>query len=250
MKRLVLLVVVLALANMQTFASLSDGLVAFWSFDGTNAVDNSGNGHTGIAFGSPTRTPGIFGDAFGLHDGKSSIWIPPSNAFALTNNLTVGAWINYNSVTSSTFGSQILWFGDPAPAHDPWEIHLLHDGTAQFRVDCGTGNQTVVVNSSGPLAPHRWYLVAATESTTGNLKTLRLYINGSLNASLETNVFVHYDFGNMSAEIGAVDHGTWQILDGDIDLPFVYNRALTAGEIAEISSSGTSAINPTRHPIP
>jgi len=249
MKRFVLLVAALALVNTRTFASLADGLVAYWTFDGTNAVDNSGNGHNGIIFRSPTRTPGIFGDAFGFQGGSSSVLIPRSDAFALTNNLTVGAWVNYNTVASS-FGAQILWFGDPTPAHDPWEIHLLHDGTAQFRIDCGKGDQSVVVNSSAPLAPRRWYFVAATESTVGDLKTLRLYINGALDSTLITNVFVHYDLTNMAAEIGAVDHGTWQFFDGDIDLPFVSYRELTAGEIADIYSSGSSAIIANPRPIP
>jgi len=249
MKRLLLLVAALTLVNTRTFASLADGLVAYWTFDGTNAVDNSGNGHTGATLGSPTRTPGIFGDAFSFQGGSSSILVPRSNAFALTNNLTVGAWVNYNTVASS-FGSQILWFGDPTPAHDPWEIHLLPNGTAQFRIDCGAGDRIVVVNSSTPLAPYRWYFVAATESTAGDLKTLRLYINGALDGTLVTNVFVHYDLGNMAAEIGAVDHGTWQFFDGDIDLPFVYNRELTAREIAEIYSSGSSATVSNPRPIP
>jgi len=248
MKRLLLLVAALALASTRVLASLEDGLVAYWSFDGTNAVDNSGNGHNGIVLGSVTQAPGIFGGAFQFQGGPGSIMIPRSNAFALTNNLTVGAWVNYHTVASS-FGSQILWFGDPAPAHDPWEIHLLPDGTAQFRIDCGTGGQSVVLNSSTPLAPRRWYFVAATESSVGDRKTLRLYVNGALDGTLVTNVFVHYDLGNMAAEIGAVDHGTWQFFNGDIDMPFVYNRELTAQEIADISASGSSPIAPTSRPV-
>src|SRR5258706_16247732 len=101
MKRLVLLVVVLALVSTRTFASLADGLVAYWTFDGTNAVDDSGNGHNGIIFQSPTRASGIFGGAFGLQGGSGSVLIPRTNAFALTNNLTVGAWVSYNTVASS-----------------------------------------------------------------------------------------------------------------------------------------------------
>src|SRR5579871_1822908 len=229
MKRWILLPAALALMATPTFASLSDGLVAYWTFDGTNAVDSSGNGHNGIALGSIRSTAGVYGNALELHGGSGSVLIPRSDAFALTNDLTIGAWVNYDTVKSS-YGSQILWFGDPAPAHDPWEIHLLPGGTAQFRIDCGTGTQSVVVSSRVPLAPHRWYFVAATLSTVRELKTLRLYINGALDGILVTNAFVHYDLGSMAAEIGAVDHGTWQFFDGDIDLPFVYNRALTPAE--------------------
>src|SRR5207249_1094088 len=96
------------------------------------------------------------------------------------------------------------------------------------------------VNSTSPLAAGQWYFLTATESTVGNLKTLKLYINSALVAMLVTNAPVSYDISlsGMAPEIGALDNGTWQFFHGVIDEPFVYNRELTEAEIQQIYQSG------------
>ena len=216
-----------------TFAYITDGLVAWWSFDATNAVDNSGNGHNGIVHGA-TPVAGAKGSAFSFNGSGNWIEFGRSGAFDLTNNLTIGAWVNYNSIAGG-FGSQILWYGDTTPAHDPWELHLLPGGTAQFRLDVGTGGLEVGLNSSSALAPGQWYFLVGTLTTVSNsLKTLMLYVNGVLDGTLVTNASVNYDLSAMKPEIGAVDNGTWQFFNGKIDEPFVYNRALSAAEIHQI----------------
>src|SRR6266853_5832467 len=96
MKGFIISIAVIVLAfNTATFATLTDGLVAYWSFNATNAVDNSGNGHDGTIHGGVTPIAGMFGNAYKF-DGTGWIDAAHSSAFGLTNNLTIGAWFNYS----------------------------------------------------------------------------------------------------------------------------------------------------------
>ena len=237
MKRFIISVAAIVLVcNPPTFAALTDGLVAYWSFDATNAVDNSGNGHDGTIHGA-TPIAGIRGNAYNFNGNGNWIGVARSSAFDLTNNLTIGAWIKYNSI-AGVFGSQILWYGDTTPASDPWELHLLPGGTDQFRLDVGTGGVELRLNASNTLSSGTWYFLAATEATVGTLKTLKIYVNGALAGSMVTNAPVSYDLSNMHVEIGSADNGSWQFFNGIIDEPFVYNRALSDQEIGQIYLTG------------
>ena len=163
----------------------------------------------------------MFGSAYSFN-GSSWIGVGQSSAFELTNNLTIGAWVKYTSIAAG-FGSQILWYGNTTPACDPWELRLLPGGKAEFRVDVGAGGPSVL-DSTNALSAHTWYFLAGTETTVGDLKTLKLYINGSFVGNLVTNAPVNYSLSGMAPEIGALDNGTWQFFNGIIDEPFVYNR--------------------------
>ena len=236
MKKSIASIAALAFAiNAPAFASLTDGLVAYWSFNATNAVDDSGNGHNGTINGSPTPVAGQFGNAY--HFNGSSDWIigAHSGAFDLTNSLTIGAWINYDSINSG-LGAEILYYGDPTPGHDPWSLKLLQGGIAEFRVDAFGGGNSLTVTTNG-LVSGQWYFLAGAESTVGDLRTLKLYLNGALAASVVTNAPISYNLSNMQPNIAAVDNGNLELFAGIIDEPFVYNRALSDAEIQQIAAS-------------
>src|SRR5207244_2027033 len=108
-----------------------------------------------------------------------------SSAFDLTNSLTIGAWINYDTIDSG-LGSEILYYGDSTPGHDPWSLKLLSGGIAEFRVDAFGGGNSLTVTTNG-LVSGQWYFLAGVESTVGDQRTLKLYLNGGLPASLVTN---------------------------------------------------------------
>ncbi len=68
----------------------SSGLVGYWTFDGSNANDLTGN-HNGTVVGSGVTFPaGKVGNAVNFSVGTSFIKIPSFN----TNYITVEAWVN------------------------------------------------------------------------------------------------------------------------------------------------------------
>ena len=155
---------------------------------------------------------------------------------------------------SPSWGLQIVWFGDPQYGRDPWELHLLTDGTLELRTDRSvTGrpvftvfedeiqlspkgvpmmNQHVGVESPDTLAPETWYFVAGTiEKLAPRQSVLKLFVNGEQVGAVQTPEVVNYPIAKMWMTIGAVDQGTWQNFDGLIEDVRVYNRPLTPAEI-------------------
>src|SRR5207249_881229 len=139
-------------------------------------------------------------------DGRED-WVEVAHSpeLDLKENLTLTAWIKYSSVAGG-FGSEILWYGDLQPAHDPYTIHLLPGGTYQFRIDASGGHDSVVAETPQSLAAETWHFLAATmETTPAKQRILKTYVNGQL-IRVETvnGKVIDYDTSGMWISIGAV----------------------------------------------
>ena len=240
------------------------GLMGHWNFAGGTAADASGRNHHGVIRGGVQFVDGLRGRALKLRKNPSdtreaswdSVTMPPSPDLALADTLTVSAWIKYSTIAPN-WGSQIVWFGDSQFGRDPYVLHLWTDGTLELRSDRSvTGrpvftvfedeiqlspkgvpmmNQHVGVWSPDTLAPETWYFVAGTIEKVALRQTLlRLFVNGENVAEVKTPEIVNYPTDKMWMTIGAVDLGTWQNFDGLIEDVRVYNRPLTAAEIAAL----------------
>ena len=252
-------------AGMKIFPPTTEGLVGHWDFERGDASDASGRQHHARIRGGAQVENGLHGKALHTRKNPSSArdvsWdsatMPVTPDLNLTESLTVSAWIKYDSIAPN-WGSQIVWFGDSQFGRDPWDLHLLNDGTLEFRTDRSvTGkpiftvfddelklspngkpmpNQHVSVRSPKTLAPGTWYFVAGTLARlTPHLNILRLYVNGEQVGEVKTPESVNYPSDKMWMTIGGVDEGTWQNFDGLIDNVRVYNRPLSAAEIKSLS---------------
>lgn len=238
-----------------------EGLVGHWNFERGDAADASGRKHDGLIRGGAQVVDGIHGRALKLRKNPSnarevswdSVTVQPSPGLELKDAMTVAAWVKYSTI-APRWGSQIAWFGDSQFGRDPWSLHLLTDGTLEFRTDRSvTGrpiftvfedeihlspagkpvlNQHVAVWSPGTLEPETWYFVAGTiEKVSPRLRALKLYVNGEEIGEVKTAETVNYPTDQMWMAIGGVDTGTWQNFDGLIDEVRIYNRALSGTEI-------------------
>lgn len=242
------------LAGVKVAPPSDEGLVAHWSFDAGDGRDASARKNIATAQGAVSYAAGVHGKAARLTRARhESLIVRSSPDFDLKDTLTVAAWVKFSSL-APRWGSQIAWFGDARLGLDPWLLHLLPDGTLEFRSDRSiTGealftvfedeilaapkggtltNQHVAVQSPKPLAPDRWYFVAGTiEKVSPRVRVFRLYVNGDPVGETRTAETVHYDTGKMWVTLGAVDTGGWQNFDGLLDDTRVYNRPLSAAEI-------------------
>ena len=252
-------------AGMKIFPPSTEGLVGHWDFERGDASDASGRQHHGRIRGGAEIVDGLHGKALHLRKNPSSAravsWdsatMPVTPDLNLTDSLTISAWIKYDTI-APTWGSQIAWFGDTQFGRDPWDLHLLNDGTLEFRTDRAvTGkpiftvfgdelklsakgkpqpNQHVSVQSPKTLAAGTWYFVAGSIARlTPHLNVLKLYVNGEQVAEVKTPESVNYPSDQMWMTIGGVDEGTWQNFDGLIDDVRIYNRPLSAPEIKALS---------------
>lgn len=257
-------------AGAKITAAPTEGLLGNWNF-ARGAADAGARKLDGKLQGGAQFVDGLHGKALRLRKNPSnaravawdSVSMPVNPELSRAENLTVSAWIKYSSI-APTWGSQIVWFGDSQFGRDPWTLHLLTDGTLEFRSDRSvTGrpiftvfedeiqlsqkgvpqmNQHVAVQSPKTLAGETWYFVAGTiEKLAPKKTTLRLFVNGEQVAEETTSEVINYPTDKMWMTIGAVDQGTWQNFDGLIEDVRVYGRPLSPTEIQALYAQPWSA---------
>lgn len=197
----------------------NSGLVAAYSFDegtGTTLNDVTGNGHDGVLSGQ-TWVPGRFGTALKFDDNLISI--PASALLDLTTGMTLSAWINLDS--QPTDWPTIVMKGGP-------------EGLSYGLWAGWVGAAPSVLITNGPLQhlaggeqapPGYWTHLAATYDGD----TLRLYVDGNLEASLQLG-----DPITTNALPLTIGGNSWgEYFPGAIDELRIYNRALTQIEIQQ-----------------
>jgi alpha-tubulin suppressor-like RCC1 family protein len=211
------------------------GIVGWWKGDGTAVDVVSGNNGTLVNVG---YTNGVDGQAFAFDPENypfgtySGVQIADSPAYALTNALTIEGWIRPRGD-----GYNIFWRGDNRPGLDPVFLSMQASPLLEFVITDENGNNDSV---GVTLTYGVWVHVAAIFD--GSAGTLSLYTNGVLAAQKATTIV---PIGNLIPEdspgvgIGNVNDGfnNFPFL-GDIDEIALYNRALSAGEVAAIYAAG------------
>ncbi|PIR87248.1 MAG: hypothetical protein COU11_01430, partial [Candidatus Harrisonbacteria bacterium CG10_big_fil_rev_8_21_14_0_10_49_15] len=218
-------------ANTAHRTALTDGLVAYHTFDGpylttSASTDLSGNGNTGTITGSVTPTTGILGQA-AYFEGSFNNYLQMSSDSSLDilgGAFSVSVWAKwndtdggkaiYNSASSTTgfllttdsvTGAGYLTYAY-ASSGTPSNIPQLYT--------CGAGTYN----------DNQWHHIAFTRASDD---TQTLYVDG-------TSITCLYDDGLGSATNGyyiGYGLGDWQ---GGIDEFRVYNRALSTDEVTQL----------------
>ncbi|MBI2530552.1 MAG: PKD domain-containing protein [Candidatus Diapherotrites archaeon] len=230
-------------ASVDTAASTGDVVLASGAADastkllmhfnegtGTTASDSSGNGNNGTLTNGPTWTSsGVFGNA--LHfDGVDDHVLIPNSAGLGPNVVTAAAWVKLDSYPGGSYGAVIGKYG----GSNGYLLSIRPDGQAQFWV----GNDAVSIAAytwATTLQLNTWYHVAGTYDGSA----VKIYLNGALGMSWN---------GSNALNSAAYDPSLGSQLNGTIDEAVIYNRALSAGEIAALysgayASSGTISLD-------
>lgn len=218
-------------------AALPAGLVAWWAAEG-NATDFTG-AHSGTFPYGAAFTGGVVGQAFDFDGSYRRVSIADSPGFQLTNAMTLEAW-----VYPRAYGGFITFRGDNRAGLDNWTLDTYQAGYVNFTLVDEVNNSASV---RAALALNQWQHVAATwDRASGALK---VYINGVLGAQTNSTL-VPIGILDPASEpaIGIGNHGgTFHQFpfNGLIDELGIYNRALTANEIAGIFMASSAGKCPT-----
>ncbi|HVV15506.1 MAG TPA: LamG domain-containing protein [Candidatus Paceibacterota bacterium] len=217
------------------------GLVGSWDFNegtGTIAGDSSGNSNDGTLSGStlPAWASGKHGKAL-LFDGSTS-YIPVNRT--VSDDFTLSAWIK---TTQNTAGCAGQWYcgqgivdGEVGGVTNDFGM-TVYNGKLAF----GVGNSDTTVFSNADVNTGNWVLVTATRvKSTG---AMTVYVNGVLDntgtggtqsLTAPSVLFIGKDANiNPSASF----------FGGLMDDVRIYDRALSAAEIAALYRQGTAQIN-------
>ncbi|MBK8270869.1 MAG: hypothetical protein IPK83_22190 [Planctomycetes bacterium] len=202
--------------------------VAAWHFDengGTTAGDVVG-GHTGNSTTVGWSAAGRHGSAVEFPTGGSSMSVPGSADFDLTDQLTISLWIKPSAFPVTI--SRLLTRGGPT------YVFRLQNRKPHFYVRKGgvlTGSQAnVLINAD------KWTHLAAVWDGLGD-GLLRIFINGEEAAA--------YDFqGTVTAPIDATGGGvllgslSGERYEGLMDELGIFNKALSESEIQTLMVQG------------
>ena len=200
---------------------------------GYTASEASGNGNTAALHGDPAWGAGKYGNAL-TFDGADDYL---STSLLQTNPdvFTLSLWFK----TTSTTGGKLIGFGDAQTGlSGHYDRHLYMDNAGKIYFGCYNGSVQTI---SAALAcnDNAWHYAAATLSGAG----MMLYVDGVL-AESKTNVtsgenysgYWRMGFDNLT---GWTNPPSSKYFSGQLDDIRVYDKALSASDIASLYGNGT-----------
>ncbi|MFI7339907.1 family 43 glycosylhydrolase [Streptomyces sp. NPDC050085] len=214
------------------------GLVAHWPL-GSDAEDVSGHGYHGTAEGDASWSDGAL--VLGGATGHVKL---PDDMLAGLDAVTVAAdvWVDEDQATPYF----LYGFGNTAAATGYGDGYLFSSGGSAdsgFRAGLSDGNwkREQGVDSNTGLTRGRWAQV--TYTVDGGSHTSRLYLDGAVVA---TNTATHLAPGDIGGgrttanHLGRSVYASDKRLKGRLRDVRLYNRALSADEIAALPANATS----------
>lgn len=198
---------------------LSRGLVGCWLFNDHpgatgKTYDLSGNGNHGTLVNDAVSAVGKWGNCLDFSANDDAVMTFPSTTFADGEPFTAMCWYNVAALVDD----KVFWGGTGIGCR--LELRFT-SGTIRYGDDGGT-----VTELSGVAVAGGWHHVAFVQ----NNDVLYAYKDGALaNSGAANAAYSFAQFGN--SVLGQAGNDGWQ---GQLDVFVIYNRALTAGEVASL----------------
>ena len=204
--------------------SLRDGLVGEWLFAG-DAKDTSGNGNDGTVNGASLTTD-MLGRADRAYDFDGTDYIT-CDGVTITNSFSYACWFKY---TDSTIKQRFVRAYPSGFIIDT--SNDVGEGIRAIVYDASSGAVSLNVDSSDLYNDGDWHFIVVVSDYGGD--GLSIYIDGVLDGNTATT----YVPDLTSSVIIAGDGDGTDGLDGQIALPKIWNRELTATEIQQLYIRG------------
>ncbi|MEE9370010.1 MAG: LamG domain-containing protein, partial [Sedimentisphaerales bacterium] len=229
----------------------SNGLVAHWKLDegsGGTAYD-SANSNDGTLVNGPAWTSGKIGGALGFDGENDYVVVGDDSSLDIAGAISFSAWIKLNNVNwqiiiskrgpggGYPYGGYTFHFQDRA-----WNTggayRLLFTKTNGI-AGSGGGNYGThthwdrVASEKDDWQTGVWYHVAATWDGTTNTDSMKMYIDGQLDAT-HTAKQSFILTNNYDVTIGDILPQLTNPFNGLIDDVRIYERVLSAGEVEEL----------------
>ena len=221
-------------SQAQGTGRLDSGLTGYWPLDentSTSAADASTNGTAGTLTNGPTWTTGQIGSAVtfdGTNDyisvGTGTVGIP-----AGSKGLTLSSFVKV-----TTFQSYTVMIGKShTSTYGGWQLNTNADTGNRFGGGVNVSGAWTAITSANTYSTGVWYHVAMTYDGVA----MRLYVNGALDNTVAAAGSIQYAT-NEAAEVNIGRNPASDVpsryLTGSLDEVRVYNRTLSADEIAQL----------------
>lgn len=228
--------------------ALTDGLVAYWSFDEAsgNAADATGNGHTMVeTSGTIARVSAKISNGADFEAGDTEYFTCADSSFAdfPTTAMTIAFWAQPESLSAKgTFLEKSIHGGSNS-------FGLISDTSGRLIAytnpsTSGYANHGDTPTSALVAGEMHHYAVVFDGAASGNSNRLKIYKDGSgLTLSFTGTIPASIDDSTAPVNIG-----TWGSLayyyDGILDEMGLWNIALTSGDVTSLYNSGSGLAYP------
>jgi hypothetical protein len=197
-------------------------LVGHWNMNegsGTMVHDSSGNGNNGTVVNS-TWVAGKFGNALSFNGASGIVNLGNSSSFSSSQSITLSMWIKFDLLAK---------YGYTLAKTASYMVYASEGGLLHWWVYTTSGNYDMA--SVGAYADGAWHLTVCTFDSTLSNQQMKIYIDGILSNSHNLNGTIASTSNNLF--LGAYE-GSWRPFKGALDDVRIYNRALSATEIAAL----------------
>jgi gliding motility-associated-like protein len=206
--------------------NLLDGLTGWWTFCG-NANDESGNGHQGINNGATLTNDRFESVNRGYQFDGVNDFIKVNNIYDYSNK-TINTWFN---------AAEIYKTGNSAYQIFDIDAQSLSYGRTSAQIESGilyvTGGGELA-SYAIPIDSNQWYMLTMTRTPT----VIKYYLNGSYLGESPSGISTSTTNDNPNLLIGVDRAETVQFFKGKIDEVGIWNRDLSAQEIAQLFYHG------------
>ena len=206
-------------------ATLTEGLVGYWSFDDSAnpGRDDSGNGNDGTVYGA-TWTTGKFGGALSFDGVDNYVSVPDDAALDVLGDITISAWVyctrsgSYQAIVTKCVGG--------GARNNPFDFRTTSNATPNLAFVRADAIAHERVYSTVAIPMSQWHHVSV--RVENNIPDF--YVNGFVTRKYADTTFTRTPTGNANPLlIGRRDDGLY--FNGLIDEVRIYNRALSGSEI-------------------
>jgi len=216
-------------------AGTDPSLVGWWKFDegaGSVANDSSGNGNTGTIFGNPQWVPGKIGGALSFDGVGDYINCGNGASLSVRDGITLAVWVKTPGMT--TTWTAFISKGDTGQS---FRLGRDNVGTAcHFGLNLPTVSGNPWFSGTTSVSDNEWHHVAGTYDGT----RMVLWVDDVQDGSLAYTGQIAVSTTNVL--ISENESATGRYMTGLMDDVRMYNRGLTAGEIAILMKGYTTPI--------
>jgi lysophospholipase L1-like esterase len=193
--------------------------------------DYSGNSITAVKHGDPTWGSTAGHDGFGAYVFDGNDDLGGGENFPTGSSYTKTAWV-YRTGSGNNGGNNVISGDANAGGHAFWAPDMFAN-----KLSAGHNGTWDSVQDAVALSLNTWHFVAVTWDDATDLMTL--YKNGVEvdQATVSANVT------DATISVGSFGYGNGYMWLGTIDEPRIYNRALSAEQIAALYDAGTGNAN-------
>ena len=222
------IILITILCSILVHASLSDGLIAYYTFDDGTFNDQSGNGYNGVNHGALPIT-GKYGDAMKFNNSAYATLDSVLAPISTGTTGTICMWVN-----ESTYVDGGVYFG-VSHGTVTTDYFLLQSKVTQTHFNYGykiSNSFQWDQDIANIIGSGYWQYMCIRQSGTN----VTMFFNGTYQSSVVSTKWFADDTSLASVRLGDLYYSSAESFfsDSTIDEVVIYNRSLSVSEIQEL----------------